>query len=321
MLFEAPTIEACGELIKEAIGHDGSAGSEGTEKPKTKQRRYTHVVPMHPNDGGGNATPFWLVAGMFGNVLNLRHLAHLIGASRPFYGLQAKGLYGGDAPHETFEEMAADYIAEIRTIQPHGPYMLGGFSGGGYTALEIARQLRADGEEVSLLVMLDTPALLVPKTLTLKDRATIQLQRIEQKGPQYFVEWAQNRIEWEVGKIRRRFEEPETVAEVEFHNEAIEGAFRRALDRYTIPAWDQALHLFRPPLEKAYILSSGNFLNHDREYVWNDNGWGEHCDQVSVYEVPGDHDSMVLEPNVRVLADGLRNLIEEAEGKLPEAGE
>eukprot|EP00494_Astrolonche_serrata_P016437 UN16603 len=75
---------------------------------------------------------------MFGNVLNLRHLAQLIGEERPFYGLQARGLYGDHAPHETFEAMASDYIAEIKTVQPEGPYILGGFSGGGITAYEIA---------------------------------------------------------------------------------------------------------------------------------------------------------------------------------------
>ena len=78
---------------------------------------------------------------MFGNVLNLRHLAQLVGSDRPFYGVQARGLYGDHQPHETFEEMAADYIAELRTVQPQGPYLLGGFSGGGITAYEMARQL------------------------------------------------------------------------------------------------------------------------------------------------------------------------------------
>ena len=314
VLFEAPTVEACAELIKDAIGFTGDAADGAAPvKKKAPKRRYTHLVAMHPGDGG-ERTPFFLVAGMFGNVLNLRHLAHLLGSDRPFYGLQAKGLYGGDAPHETFEEMARDYIAEMRTVQPKGPYVVGGFSGGGYTALEIARQLREAGEEIAMLVMLDTPALLTPKKLTAKDRATIQLQRFQSKGPGYVLEWAQSRLEWEMGKLRRRFEEPETLGETEFHDEAIEAAFRRALGRYTIPRWEQELHLFRPPLERAYDLGDGRYLDHDREYVYEDNGWGEHCGDVSVYEVPGDHDSMVLEPNVRVMAAKLRELLDAIEG-------
>ena len=56
----------------------------------------------------------------FGNVLNLRHLAQLLGGDRPFYGLQARGLYGDAAPHASLPEAAADYIAELRQVQPHG---------------------------------------------------------------------------------------------------------------------------------------------------------------------------------------------------------
>ena len=118
----------------------------GAEAP---ERRFTHIVPMHDGDGGPRR-PFFLVAGMFGNVLNLRHLAHLLGADRPVYGLQARGLYGGEPPHDTMEEAARDCIAEMRQVQPEGPYMVGGFSGGGITAYEIARQLEAAGEEVSM---------------------------------------------------------------------------------------------------------------------------------------------------------------------------
>ncbi|MEZ4290362.1 MAG: thioesterase domain-containing protein [Myxococcota bacterium] len=97
-------------------------------------------------DGGGGAgsskLPFFLVGGMFSSVLNLRHLAALVGTDRPFYGLQARGLYGDEQPHETFEEMAEAYLAEIRVVQPHGPYTIGGFSGGGITAFRIAHRLR-----------------------------------------------------------------------------------------------------------------------------------------------------------------------------------
>lgn len=318
VLFEAPTIEACAALIRDQM--DGPVESTKATKTDVASRRYTHLVAMHPGDAG-TRTPFFLVAGMFGNVLNLRHLAHLIGTDRPFYGLQAKGLYGGEAPHETFEEMAEAYLAELRTVQPRGPYMLGGFSGGGYTALEMARQLRKSGEDVSLLVMLDTPAALVPERLTLRDRILIQQQRLEKKGAGYVVEWAQSRLEWELGRLRRRFEEPEQLEATEFHNDAIEAAFRRALDRYSIPSWEQRLVLFRPPLEKAFVLGPDKILNHDREYVWNDNGWSHYCEHVEVHEVPGDHDSMVLEPNVRVLARKLRAIIEAAEAPVVASSE
>lgn len=154
VLFEAPTVAQCAELIRHARGAPVDVG-EVTAAPAARPR-YRHLVAMHPGEGGPR-TPFFLVAGMFGNVLNLRHLAHQIGTNRPFYGLQARGLYGGEAPHDSFEDMARDYLAEVRLVQPHGPYLLGGFSGGGIAALEMAQQLRRAGEEVALLVMLTRP--------------------------------------------------------------------------------------------------------------------------------------------------------------------
>ncbi len=309
VLFEAPTIERCATLIRDAIG-EPSTGESSAPEPRS---RFTHLVAMHPGDGGPK-TPFFLVAGMFGNVLNLRHLAHLIGTDRRFYGLQARGLYGEQTPHERFEEMAEAYLAELRAVQARGPYLLGGFSGGGITAYEMAQQLSREGEEVSLSVMLDTPLPFPPPRLGIRDRARIQVQRLAESGPAYLAEWAVNRWRWEMGKLERRFEhaEPE-VAPDAFQDEAIEQAFRRALGRYRLEPWPGHLTLFRPPLEVAHDLGNGRLLDHDRNYVFPDNGWTPYVGALDVFEVPGDHDSTALEPNVRVLARKLREVIHAAE--------
>ena len=110
---------------------------------------------------------------MFGNVLNLRHLAQLIGQDRPFYGLQAKGLTGEEEPHTSLVDAARDCIAEMRQVHRGGPWMVGGFSGGGITAVEIARQLRDAGEEVAAVILLDSP-LPQRRPVTQRDRAMIQ---------------------------------------------------------------------------------------------------------------------------------------------------
>lgn len=322
VLFEAPTIERCANLIREMIGErlgDGAAGSNGAPSTASKatqpRSRFHHLVAMHPGEGGPR-TPMFLVAGMFGNVLNLRHLAHLVGTDRPFYGIQARGLYGDEEPHETFEEMAQAYIAEMKIVQPHGPYFIGGFSGGGITAFEIAHQLMAQGEEIALLVFLDTPVP-VEKPVTAADRARIQLQRLQQQGPAYVAEWAKNRAKWEIEQLQKRLSDPEPVEHTpdQFQNDAIERAFRAALPRYTMRYLKSRIVLFRPKLEKTYVMGGGRYLTRDRTWVYEDNGWGEWADEVEVHEVPGDHDSMVLEPNVRVMATQLRQSIEDAEAR------
>jgi len=307
VLFEAPTIARCAALITDQIG-----AVDAPVKLAAPLRRFTHLVPMHQGEGGARR-PFFLVAGMFGNVLNLRHLAQLLGGDRPFYGLQARGLYGDAAPHQTLPAAAADYIAELRQVQPHGPYVLGGFSGGGLTAWEMAQQLEAAGEVVQLLVLLDTPLPLRP-SLSRADKALIKLAELRAKGPRYVAEWARNRWAWE----RAKREQPAEVATAtQFHNAAIEAAFRAALPGYDLPKRHGQTVLFRPPLDRHWQVSAGNWVSRAKEYVFADNDLTRFAPALEVVEVPGDHDSMVLEPNVRVLAARLRAALAKAEASPP----
>ena len=307
VLFEAPTVEKIATMVAEVAGISETGDAPAVAKPS---RRYEFLVPMHEGEGGSK-TPFFLVAGMFGNVLNLRHLAQLLGTDRPFYGLQARGLLGGADPHRRLDEAARDYLTEVRQIQPHGPYLLGGFSGGGLTALEMAHQLRAAGEEVSLLTMLDTP---VPErpSLNRADKAMIKMQEFRRKGPGYLVEWMQARKDWQE-ELARRADEAEGEADTGFQNRAIEDAFLEALPHVALRSYDAPVALFRPPLDKHWKVTGGHWVSAASEYVYEDNDWSQWMPNLSVHEVPGDHDSMVLEPNVRVMASKLRALVAKAE--------
>ena len=296
ILFDAPTIAACSALISAQIGDVADA-------PAAPVRRFTHLVPMHQGEGGSKP-PFFLVAGMFGNVLNLRHLAQLLGGDRPFYGLQARGLYGDAPPHATIPEAAADYIAELRQVQPHGPYQIGGFSGGGLTAWEMARQLEAAGEVVSVLVLLDTPLPMRP-ALTKADKALIKLAELRAKGPGYLVEWYRARQAW-----ARRDRTVTEAGEAAFHNASIEAAFLAALPDFALQPRQGLTVLFRPPLDRHWQVTGGRWVSRGKEYVFPDNDLTQFAPALQVIEVPGDHDSMVLEPNVRVLAARLRKIIE-----------
>ncbi|MGP9788715.1 type I polyketide synthase [Roseinatronobacter sp. NSM] len=305
VLFQAPTIAACAAMIAEQTGLDldTTTGAPPADATQPARAQFTHLVPMQ-GQNSGTQTPFFLVAGMFGNVLNLRHLALLIGRDRPFYGLQARGLLGGDTPHDRIEDAARDYIAEMRQVQPHGPYMLGGFSGGGITAYEIARQLDAMGEKVDMVVLLDTP-LPVRPALTRTDKALMKLAQLRRKGPGYMLEWWRARQDWK----RQLAAGPAPDSADAFHNTAIEAAFRRAVAAYQVQPWDGNLVLFRPPLDRHWQVSRGNWVSRQREYVFADNDWTRFAPNLRVIEVPGDHDSMVLEPNVRVLVSRLRALM------------
>ena len=308
VLFEAPTIAACAEMI--AI--EGGAPPAGTDAAEARPApRTTHLVPMSAGPGNG-ATPFFLCAGMFGNVLNLRHISLLIGGDRPVYALQARGLYGGQEPHETFEEMARDYIAEIRQVQPHGPYLLGGFSGGGLVAYEMAQQLRALGETVAEVVLLDTPVSAEVK-LSVIDRAVIKLQDLRRERGAFFNYWLKGRRNWKALNKTRDEIDALGFSAGDFHNEAIRAAFMRALESYRLHPYDGSLFLLRPKLEIRNRLPDGRLLLPGQSLAREDNGWSPHAVHLTVVEVPGNHDSMVLNPNARVLSDRIRTRLREGE--------
>ena len=86
-----------------------------------------------------------------------------------------QGLDGGQIQHSSTEAIAALYIKEIRTVQPHGPYFLGGYSFGGVLALEMAQQLRSQGEKIALVAMFDANNYMVPpRRYTLLERIVLR---------------------------------------------------------------------------------------------------------------------------------------------------
>jgi thioesterase domain-containing protein/non-ribosomal peptide synthetase component F len=137
ILFEAQTIAQLAKVLR----------------TDTASSDWSPLVAIQPN---GSRPPFFCIHGGGGNVLIYRGLSRHLGSDQPFYGLQAQGLDGERPCLTTIEEMASLYVNEIRRVQPHGPYHLGGYCLGGTVAYEMAQQLKAQGEEVALLALFDT---------------------------------------------------------------------------------------------------------------------------------------------------------------------
>jgi amino acid adenylation domain-containing protein len=105
----------------------------------------------------GDRPPLFLVHGRHGQAHVSPHFMKLLGDDQPVWSFQARGLDGVTAPHAGIVEMAADYVAEVRRVRTHGPYFLGALCVGAFVVAEIARLLRAEGEEVLPLLLLDPP--------------------------------------------------------------------------------------------------------------------------------------------------------------------
>lgn len=110
------------------------------------------VVELRP---GTSRLKLFLVHPGGGTVAGYRDLVRHLPEPLAVYGFQPSGL-DGRPPHETIEEMAACYLAELRRLQPQGPYLLAGHSLGGVIAFEMARQLVEHGDQIALLAMFDS---------------------------------------------------------------------------------------------------------------------------------------------------------------------
>jgi amino acid adenylation domain-containing protein len=119
----------------------------------SKAEDWQSLVAINPS---GDRPPLFLVHAAEGNVLLYRSLAAHLGADQPVFGLQSAGLDGRSPVDGRFEHVARRYVDEIRRVQAHGPYMLGGYCLGGTLALEMARQLIESGETVGLVALLET---------------------------------------------------------------------------------------------------------------------------------------------------------------------
>jgi phthiocerol/phenolphthiocerol synthesis type-I polyketide synthase E len=108
--------------------------------------------------GGKRKKPLFLVHPIDGQVFFYQDLVSGLDSERPVYGFQALGLADETEPLTQISEMATHYIEAMRTVQPDGPYLLGGFSFGGLVAFEMSQQLQAQGQKVAFLFLIDTQA-------------------------------------------------------------------------------------------------------------------------------------------------------------------
>jgi len=148
-LFDAQTIATLAERVGAHLAAESAAG-------QPKEAAGDPCVVALQSEGG--KTPFFCATGAGAVVGYYGPLASCFAGDRPFYGLQDPRLDEADESFPSVEDLAARLIQAIRTVQPQGPYFLGGWSFGGIVAFEMALQLQRQGEVVAFLGLIDTGA-------------------------------------------------------------------------------------------------------------------------------------------------------------------
>lgn len=277
MLFHAPTIEQLATVLRE----------------DQWSQHWSSLVPIQPS---GMQPAFFCIHGVGGNVVGFNRLGRHMAPDYPFYGLQSQGLDGKSPCLTSIEAMASHYIAEMRSVQPHGPYFLGGFSFGGLVAYEVAQQLRDAGEEVGLMVLFDTyPGDVKEGTVSL-------LKVLFKPSRKHWLHDVPRALEKKLRRTWRGLLVPKTLWDV--HN-----ANRAAASKYVLQPYPGKVTLVRAtekPLESS-------FDPHAR--------WKGLAGSLVVHEIASDHYDILLEPQVRQLSDRLKDWISVAKSGYERRGD
>lgn len=241
------------------------------------------LVPMQTS---GDGTPIALIHGGSGIVLFFRALGELLGAEQPVFALQAVGLDGRTPPLESVPAMAARYIAELKTVHPHGPYRLVGYCFGGNVGLEMAHQLEALGDEIEVLVVIDAG---LPLDAA---RATTSLGRalavLRTRGLRGLVAAGANKV-----RHRKNVLWDGSVDDGEL------GQARLAVSKASRVAFAR----FQPKATSAPIIHVRSLVPRTGEGKDYHGDWGMYTPQLSIVDIDAQHQALFEAPAVNEIAE------------------
>lgn len=248
---------------------------------------HANLVPLAP---GAGLPVVVCVHAASGSALPFAALARQLAGEYAVHALQASGIDDAATPPASIARMADDYLAQVETVRGASPLILVGWSMGGCVAMEMARRLRARGDDVAALVMLDTwlpPGLCATGPAASRARAAILAMDLLPRGDEPGDDAP-------AGGALAAWQRMQRVAD---HN--------RLLFVDYVPAfYDGPVDFLRAAQDRA-----GDGFEDDDAHAAPDRGWGAHVGELSVAAVPGDHFTVLAPGNVASLAQALRGIV------------
>jgi thioesterase domain-containing protein len=286
-LLEAPTIEQLARLLRDDSWNPASIT----------------VVPVRAT---GSRPPLFIISGIGGNVVRFRRLANYLDQEQPVFALQPPGLARRGPRYTRIEDMAAHYIDEMKRLGLRGPYHLAGYSFGGLVTFEMAQQLAAAGDRVGLLAMLEAPewGYLCRRAKLVNSQARLERYR----GVIANILFTRGRFEYLWERLRRRGSNLvfSICAKFGWRLPQRLGAIQ------DINSFAAGLYMPRPYRGRVSVFRTqqAGLTPIDDDTL----GWGPLVlGGVEVFEVPGDHNDITSEPNVRILSQKLGSALRKAQ--------
>ncbi|NJK64511.1 MAG: hypothetical protein HC921_19095 [Synechococcaceae cyanobacterium SM2_3_1] len=292
LLSSAPTIEGLAACWRWGLGIDP---------------RGSKLVPLKPS---GDNIPLFMASGLGNHAYVFTQMVPYLSPEQPLYALRPfvdQANQKKVITYENMEDVAKACIEDIRLIQPAGPYQVGGYSGGSFVAYEIARQLKLQGEEVKLLLVMDVN----PRTLTLvkQQNSRQSLSDLLDKLKSMFVEFSKT--------YKEMNDEEDDLSTVQWIRSFVTRSwlfgynilfpvrksivrFSKCLRNYELQPYPGTVTFFR-----TAVIDGQEFTELDE-----DGGWSEWATEVNTYILPGNHFNLLTDESlVRFTMDQLNQCL------------
>lgn len=288
-IFTSPTIKQLAQILRQ------------TNIPKQN----LSLVEIQPH---GSKPPLFLFEGV-----SIYHpLIPYLGPDQPIYGLIALRKDGVNGPANQIEEIASYYINELVKVQPEGPYYLGGLSFGGIVAFEVAQQLAARGQETRFVFMFDAMLPSAYKPVSVYQRLRFHSKKVAKQGLGYIINLILDRSTNVVDRInilmRKMVSRYRKTKEVKQSTCTIEYLMVKQMIDESERAYVPKPYHGKVVMFRAMDAQESESVNLDADL-----GWKPYVkDGMTIYDVPGDHLGILLEPNVGAIGNRMKLLLQDS---------
>ncbi len=283
-LLKNPTIEALAKVTSN----------------EQEASNWSALVPLRTK---GKKPPIFCMHAGGGHIYFYYALSKYLSEDQPIYSMQPIGLDGVSAYHQNIKEMAADYIKEIKSVQPEGPYALLGTCFSNAVCLEIAHQLKENGESISSFIVVDSGGRELGKRVRIPSPVPPVGWRLKRFVNLEFKQ-AKDAVMKKISKRMEKLEKKWIIL-----TESKQEKRLREMKQHLGKLYED--YYWKPCQQRVTLIRSSEF-NNDPNKNFHLERWGALAEGgLDIHVVEGHHETLFEEPEVQNLAAKLQECLDE----------